>query len=648
MPSTRLVLPVLALGLGASLIVTSASLTSAVTAAPASASLLPRTVSQTSTLAIIKTLAVGSEPQGIAVNDEDDTVYVTNWDGNTVSIINGRTGVGAGTIAVGVRPAGVAVNQVDDTVYVSNFTGGFDPSSDPVSVINGRTGTRTDDTIYVGWRPQGVAVNDDDDTVYVANKQSSTISVVNGRTGMRTDDTIYLPRYEPWGVAVNQSDDTVYVTGFLDGVLWVVNGRTRALDDTITVGGVGTRPTEIAINQADDTVYVINRTLSGNVSVINGRTGARDDTIPVGDYPRGVAVDQLDDTIYVTNDFTSSTLSVINGRNVDDSTTVTVTNPWAVAVDNTGSNAGLVYVSNYWPTNTVSVIGRVSPSLGASSGPAGSSLTLRLDVPQASYDVDDSTIAAVDFGGTPGTNLAAGSGDTWSVTVPAGTGTVPVTVTFNGGRTALAGDFTYGSAPTPPTPTPPTPNPPTPNPPEPTPASAPRDVVATAGDAEASVSWSAPASTGSYPISSYRVTSSSGGHGCLVTAPALTCRVAGLANGTTYTFTVAALTGAGWSAPSAASNAVTPRRAPDQVSITITGSRSGPTITVDGTTTGMAMGGIVRPWSKRGSGSFTSGREVLVSADGTFTWSRTATRSSIWSVYFTAEGARSNVVVLRR
>jgi chitinase len=171
-------------------------------------------------------------------------------------------------------------------------------------------------------------------------------------------------------------------------------------------------------------------------------------------------------------------------------------------------------------------------------------------------------------------------------------------------------------------------------------------VSAVAGDASADVAWAPPESSGSFAVSNYLVTASPGGRTCLTSL--LICRVAGLTNGTTYTFTVAALTGAGWSQPSDPSNAVTPRRAPDEVSITITGSRSGPTIAVDGTTTGLAIGGIVRPWAKKGSGSFTSGRDVLVSADGSFTWSRTATPARTWSVYFTAEGARSNVVVLRR
>ena len=97
----------------------------------------------------------------------------------------------------------------------------------------------------------------------------------------------------------------------------------------------------------------------------------------------------------------------------------------------------------------------------------------------------------------------------------------------------------------------------TPANPVPLPPSAPTSVRAVAGNASAVVSWSPPATSGSIPVSTYRVTAQPGGQGCLVAAPTLTCTITGLTNRTTYTFRVEALTGAGWS-PAASSNPVTP------------------------------------------------------------------------------------------
>jgi spore germination protein YaaH len=89
--------------------------------------------------------------------------------------------------------------------------------------------------------------------------------------------------------------------------------------------------------------------------------------------------------------------------------------------------------------------------------------------------------------------------------------------------------------------------------------SAPQSVQATAGDARVTVTWTAPASNGGKPISSYRVTTQPGGATLTVAAPATTASLTGLTNGTTYTFTVAAINAVGTGPESAPSNAVTPQ-----------------------------------------------------------------------------------------
>ena len=86
---------------------------------------------------------------------------------------------------------------------------------------------------------------------------------------------------------------------------------------------------------------------------------------------------------------------------------------------------------------------------------------------------------------------------------------------------------------------------------------APTGVTATTGNAQASVSWTAPASTGGSPVTGYTVTASPGGKTATTTG-ATTATVTGLTNGTSYTFTVTATNTAGISTPSAPSTAVTP------------------------------------------------------------------------------------------
>ena len=77
------------------------------------------------------------------------------------------------------------------------------------------------------------------------------------------------------------------------------------------------------------------------------------------------------------------------------------------------------------------------------------------------------------------------------------------------------------------------------------------------------------------------------------------------------------------------------------------GDRSGNLVTVRGYTNDFGMGGMVTAYvrTKRGV-PYSQGATVLVSADGTFRWSRVlSSRKTLW-VYFTGGGVKSNILRL--
>ena len=166
------------------------------------------------------------------------------------------------------------------------------------------------------------------------------------------------------------------------------------------------------------------------------------------------------------------------------------------------------------------------------------------------------------------------------------------------------------------------------------------------------LSWETPSSAGSFPVSFYQAVVSPGGRSCLVSTPALTCTIAGLSNGTTYTARVRALNGAGWGSDSAESAAFTPER-PVMPAITITGTRGDvrgkPGVVVTGATTGLGVGAILRPWTRfPGQSSYTQGAtSILVDAEGAFTWER-RTGKTIDVVIGSADGSvESNRLIVR-
>ncbi len=99
---------------------------------------------------------------------------------------------------------------------------------------------------------------------------------------------------------------------------------------------------------------------------------------------------------------------------------------------------------------------------------------------------------------------------------------------------------------------------------------APASVTATAGNASATVAFSAPTDTGGVAITGYTVTSTPGN--LTATGTSSPIQITGLTNGTSYTFTVRATNSAGQGAASASSNAVTPAAPATNTAPVISGS----------------------------------------------------------------------------
>ena len=120
---------------------------------------------------------------------------------------------------------------------------------------------------------------------------------------------------------------------------------------------------------------------------------------------------------------------------------------------------------------------------------------------------------------------------------------------------------------------------------------APAAPVAVAGSASAAVTIT-PLAGGS--VTSYTVTSSPGETTCTVVAPATSCTVEGLTNGTSYRFRATATNGTGAGAISAWSNAVTPAATPTAAAATVVIKGKVHCVTTTCVTTGAVPAGATR------------------------------------------------------
>jgi len=154
---------------------------------------------------------------------------------------------------------------------------------------------------------------------------------------------------------------------------------------------------------------------------------------------------------------------------------------------------------------------------------------------------------------------------------------------------------------------------------------APTSVTATAGNAQAVVSWTAPAALSTLPITDYTVQFSTNSGSTWTTftraaSTATSATVTGLTNGTAHVFRVAATNGVGTGSYSAASSAVTPA-AVAVVPVTFANKYggSGSTYSITGTSTVTAV--------LNGNGSFANADSrlwLLVGVTGTLSYTVTA------------------------
>jgi len=276
----------------------------------------------------------------VSIASASPFAYITNAQSNSVSVIDTATNKVTATIPVGSNPIGVAINQNGTKVYVGNAL------SNDISVIDTATNNIIA-TVRVGNSPQGVAVSPNGKKVYVTNRYSNNVSVID--TTNTVVSTVNTGK-NPEGVAVSPDGKKIYVTNYGDNTVSIIDTVTKAI---ITTVSVGRGPKDIAVTPDGNRVYVVNSD-SGSITIIDTATNSVTNTVKVGGTPFGVTVNPDGKKVYVTNNAEYfSTVSVIDTATNKITATIPVgPDPVGIAVTPDGKK---VYVAiNLY--NTVSVI----------------------------------------------------------------------------------------------------------------------------------------------------------------------------------------------------------------------------------------------------------------------------------------------------
>ena len=308
------------------------------------------------------TITVGNQPSGIAIDEQTDTVYVSNIADNTVSVFNGATcngqntsgcGQTPATVPVGSTPLGIFADPANDTVYIPNA------GETDVSMIDSATCNATElaacpttapPTVDVGGGPQDVEVDQTTHTVYVTTYGAlSGWTVFDANTCNATDqsgcatlgyltgdpigpnqaqvdtanDTLYTANYDNTVSAFDLHDcDAADLTGCastVSGTVVVPPGAGNGFDHVLWLTVDAPLHTVYAVYQKDDALRVINTNLCSGADP-SGCATLNPPEIHTGADPEMVRLDLQTQTLYTANQVDSD-VSVIDATRCNAQTT---------------------------------------------------------------------------------------------------------------------------------------------------------------------------------------------------------------------------------------------------------------------------------------------------------------------------------------
>ncbi len=152
----------------------------------------------------LRTAPAGSRPYDVSLTRNGNLLYVSDWAGRTVHVVDPADLRTTARIAVGEHPNQIAVHPSDDRLFVACA------SSDMIAVIDTRRGIVTE-TIHTalfpqapeGSTPDAIAIAPDGKTLFVANADNNCVAVIDIGTPSKSCVKGFIPTgWYPTAVAV--------------------------------------------------------------------------------------------------------------------------------------------------------------------------------------------------------------------------------------------------------------------------------------------------------------------------------------------------------------------------------------------------------------------------------------------------------------
>ncbi|MCI4364084.1 MAG: YncE family protein [Thermoplasmata archaeon] len=321
---------------------------------------------------VLASIAVGSAPEGIAVDAGNSEVYVANTASNNVSVIAAPSRQVVATVPVGPQPFGITYDAGKGEIFVA--------TSPNVSVISDAT-NRVVATVGISDGLRGAVYDPGTGEVYVASVGNNALNqahvyVISDSTNTVVA-TIQITGSQLYDLAYDPATGRVLVANYYDSSLAVISDATHTV-----VGRVAPIPGVRGVTYDSGTKEILTANWGAqNLTRVSGANDTIVGSVGLGSNPRGVAYDSRGGMVFVTNEG-SNNVSIISDTSHGVVGTLSVgSNPRGIAYD---LGRGELFVANQ-ASNNVSVLtdGTSTRSFGISffeSGlPSGTNWSVTLD-----------------------------------------------------------------------------------------------------------------------------------------------------------------------------------------------------------------------------------------------------------------------------
>ena len=260
---------------------------------------------------LLPTIPTGTTASRIAVNPVTNRLYVTNYDSNTVSVIDGATNAVVTNVPVGARPTWIAANPETNKIYVSNAGAGT--SGPSLMVMSGASNAITSTLIVgdVGW----TAINEITNKTYVVRYgQADEVNIILDERYVNTAAT---RSYQPVSIALNPYTNILYIVHQATGDVVAIDAR---VDQSVVQDNINNYPPLLCPNGA-----------GGYKPSPGPNDPDPGPCINISDPPTAVTVNPVTDMIYSVSPGTSDQIGVIRGSTKTNPHTVTFLTPPGVS-----------------------------------------------------------------------------------------------------------------------------------------------------------------------------------------------------------------------------------------------------------------------------------------------------------------------------